>query len=393
MVRLEGSLFAAGVIDKVGRDDIIELARSIGEPAVSIYLPVGLHAEVAHDKTVLRDLMTQARIELGEDGYEPSRIKELLQLPERLLGDDTFFSQGMRGIAAFCGTGQDKVLKLPVAPEPAYSVAASPWVVPLLSVLEGAGDFGILWLDLNDVRFYRAGRFSMTRLPLAGVDISIEDVLPEEDRQAHLSARAEGSARTSRVAVFHAKGAGEERAKRHEQHFLELLAAELAPHLAQWSVPLVVAGVGELAASLAGRLSHAQVAVVRLDGSPSRADEREVHRRAWDAVEPLMTAGHRAAVERYAALAGTGFTTFELEEVSAAARDGRAESLLVASTRPAWGRRLSGTGQVELHEYAVIGDVDLVGSAVGDALASGAEAYLAAAGEVPFTPVGAILRY
>ncbi|MDA8102453.1 MAG: hypothetical protein M0Z34_05745, partial [Nitrospiraceae bacterium] len=114
---------------------------------------------------------------------------------------------------------------------------------------------------------------------------------------------------------------------------------------------------------------------------------------AWDAVEPLMTAGHRAAVERYAALAGTGFTTFELEEVSAAARDGRAESLLVASTRPAWGRRLSGTGQVELHEYAVIGDVDLVGSAVGDALASGAEAYLAAAGEVPFTPVGAILRY
>ncbi len=393
MARLESSLFAPGTIDEVGRDDIVELAKSGGEPAISIYLPVGLHGDVARDKIVLRDLIAQARLELAEDGYDASRIKELLQLPERLMTDDTYFAKGMRGMAIFCGIGEDRVLRLPVAPEPAYSVAASPWVVPLLSVLEGAGDFLILWLDLNDVRLYLAGRFSMTRLPLGDVDTSIDDVLPDEDRQAHISARAEGTARTSRVAVFHAKGVGEERTKRHEEHFLEMLAAELVPYLSEWSAPLVVVGVEDLAASLAARLAHDQVAVAQLEGSPSRADEREIHRRAWEAVEPIMTAGHRAAVERYAELAGTGYTTFELEEVSAAAREGRAASLLVASTRPAWGRRLSGSSQVELHEYAVIGDVDLVGSAVGDALASGAEAYLATAGEVPFSPVGAILRY
>ncbi|MDA8262366.1 MAG: hypothetical protein M0Z47_06000 [Actinomycetota bacterium] len=393
MARLESSLFAPGAIDEVGRDDIIALAKSPGDPAVSIYVPVGLHGDVARDKTVLRDLVAQAHVELAENGYPPAHIKEVLELPDRLLGDDTFFAGGMRGLAIFCGIEGERVLRLPLAPEPAYSVAASPWVVPLLSVLEGAGDFLILWLDLNDVRLYLASRFSMSRLFLGDVDTSIEDVLPDEDRQAHISARAEGTSRAGRVAVFHSKGVGEEMTKRHEGHFLEMLAAELAPQLAEWSTPLAVIGVGELATALAGRLSHTPVAAVRLEGSPSRADERFVHRRAWEAVEPMMTAGHRSAVERFAALAGTGYTTFELEEVAAAAHEGRAESLLVASTRPAWGRRLSGSNQVELHEYAAIGDVDLVGSAVGDALASGAEAYLAGAGEVPFTPVGAILRY
>ena len=393
MARLESSLFAPGTIDEIGRDDIVALAKSLGEPAVSIYLPVGLPGDVARDKTVLRDLVVQASGELAEDGYHPARVKEVLELPNRLLRDDTFFAEGMRGLAIFCGIEGERVLRLPLAPEPAYSVAASPWVVPLLPVMEGGGDFLILWLDLNDVRLYLASRFSMSRLSTEDLDTSIEDVLPGEDRQAHISARAEGTSRAGRVAVFHARGVGEEMAKRHEEHFLEMLAAELAPQLAEWSAPMVVVGTGELASSLAGRLSHIPVAAVRLEGSPSRADERVVHARAWEAVESMMTAGHRAAVERFAALAGTGYTTIELDEVAAAAHDGRAESLLVSSTRPAWGRRVSGSNQVELHEYAVIGDVDLVGSAVGDALASGAEAYLANTEEAAFTPVGAILRY
>jgi stalled ribosome rescue protein Dom34 len=65
-------------------------------------------------------------------------------------------------------------------------------------------------------------------------------------------------------------------------------------------------------------------------GNPDRLRDADLQVAAWEATASVRQRARRAALDRFAALAGTGRTVHEPEPVAAAAAQGRIETLLVA---------------------------------------------------------------
>jgi hypothetical protein len=128
-----------------------------------------------------------------------------------------------------------------------------------------------------------------------------------------------------------------------------------------------------------------------IEGNPDRLSNKELHDRAWPLVKPFFEEARQRAVAQYRQLAGTGHASCDLEAVVAAGHQGRVETLFVALGRQVWGVFDPSTGQLERHEQALFGDVDLLDLAAAHTLAHGRTVYAVEPEQVPSgTDVAAI---
>ncbi|HZP83493.1 MAG TPA: hypothetical protein VFB21_17750, partial [Chthonomonadaceae bacterium] len=95
-----------------------------------------------------------------------------------------------------------------------------------------------------------------------------------------------------------------------------------------------------------------------------------------------------------AELLGTGHASDHIEEIVPAARYGRIDALLVADSRPQWGRFEGDHHQVMLHASAEPGDEDLVNYAAIQTLLNGGTIYTVEPEVLPNSAaLAAIFRY
>ena len=119
------------------------------------------------------------------------------------------------------------------------------------------------------------------------------------------------------------------------QHFRRVDEA-LRELLAGDQAPVVLAGVRYLQAIYHEANTHPQLLPAGIDGRPRDTSSDQLHRRTWALVEPLLRGHDTAAATGYRALQGTGRTSNTSEEVFAAARQGRRETLFLCTDTPEW---------------------------------------------------------
>lgn len=383
---------------RVSRAELEALMQSRDGLCVSIYAPmIKAGAETQQNPIRFKNLLRRASEALEERGLAPRDAERFLAPAAELLDDSPFWQHQSSGLALFLAAGFFRHYRLPVEVRELAVVEDRFHLKPLLPMLSGDGRFYVLALSQNRVRLLEATRHSVRELDLGDLPTSLNEAVGYEVEETHLQFHTGTPRRTGEVvrsAVYHGHGGGEEDTKAEIQKFFNLLDRGIGSLIADREAPLVLAGVEFLFPLYSQVSGHPRLVEGGVPGNPDELSPEELHERAWRVVEPEFTRAQEAAEGRFRELLGTGQASGQLEEVLAAAHDGRVDTLFVALGTRRWGAFDPGRRTVELSDHNGPGTEDLVDLAAIRTLLTGGKVYAVPAGKVPESgEVAAVYRY
>lgn len=375
------------------RSDLEHLLAADVPPCVSIYLPMGGPATEAQQGPIrLKNLLRLAEEQLVANGLRAGDARKLLAPARRQVDDRPFWQHRDGGLALFLSPDRNRHFHLPLPFAELAVVSDRFHIKPLLPLLD-AGEFHILALSQNAVRFLRAMRYGVETVDVPDLPVSLAEALPYDDPekqlQFHTGTPTGGG---ERPAIFY--GHDSDEAKDRLRRYFRLIERALQAYLRGTQAPLVVAGVEYLLPLYREVNTYPHLLADGVTGNPEGLAAADLHRRAWDLVEPYLQRARDDAAARYAELAGTGRASADLRQIVAAASHGRVETLFVARERQQWGRFDPVTGAVQVNAAAQPGDEDLLDRSAAETFRHGGTVYLSPPDAIPGGNLAAALfRY
>ena len=375
-------------MDVLNAHDLTRLAGQRGGTRISVFLPTHRGGpQTERNRIRLKNHLQRAHHALRTEGMLAGQIDSMLEPGRRLLDLTGLWDQPSDGLALFLGPDGLQHLRVPLRLPDLVTVGDRFMVSPLLPLLNAGGHFYVLALSQDEIRLFHGTRSGLDQVELDGLPLAIWLTMPRRRPQVHAFLADRGG--TGGRAVFH--GGDDYDAKPLIlQHFRRVNQA-LRELLADDQTPVVLAGVRYLQAIYRQANTHPQLFPAGIDGSPRDTSPDQLHRRAWALVEPLLR-GHETAAAEYRALQGTGRTSNTPEEVFAAARQGRVETLFLCTDTPEWRTHADGEPLVLLTDTPTQSDrLDIAAVAT---LRHAGTVYAAPAARMPdANPVVATLRY
>jgi hypothetical protein len=238
-----------------------------------------------------------------------------------------------------------------------------------------AGDvaFYIVALSQNSVRLFEATAQTIDELPTEQLPASIDDALRFEDPERQLQSQPIGGGGVH----FHGHGAGEELDKQALARYFRAVDRGLVELLGATTRPVVMACVDYYLPIYRDITNLANVIDAAVSGNPEHRSISELHSAALPLVEPIVQQRATAVATRYAELVGTGRTVTDLTALTAAASEGRIDTLLVTA------------GDTVPPDPTTLTAIDHV---IADAMNTGATVSVTQPSVID-GPVAAILRY
>ncbi|MEJ2597999.1 MAG: hypothetical protein P8Z00_06665 [Anaerolineales bacterium] len=387
-------------MDLFRNDEFKDLASKTGEACISIYMPAHrLGYERQQDPLRLKNLLDQAEKRLTEGGRRSPEARLLLKNARQLLLDSNFWQHQSDGLAIFIDENETRTYRLPLNFDELLYIGGQFHIKPLLPMLSGDGQFFVLAISQKDVRLLQGTRYTVEAVDLGDVPTSMAEALwhesPERQLQWHTSTQASQGA-GERPAAYHGQGAPENDTKDAILRYFQRVDRELVDLLQESSRPLVLAGVDYLLPIYQEANTYPNLAEEGVLGNPDDLSDKQLHQRAWEAVEPIFSVAQQDAISRYEALAGmdSDEASNEIKEVVKAASYGRVETLFVALGVHRWGVYNPQKNSVSLHEDYYDGDEDLLDLAAAHTINNGGAVYACPPDMVPGGgDLAAIFRY
>lgn len=317
-----------------------ELNEVQDEASISIYMPTHkVGNEIRQDKIRYKNLLNEAVEKLKQRGLRDSEIQHLLKPLEQFRDEAPNWQNLSEGLVLFRSENHFEVNQFPVEFEEQAIVSHRYHLKPLIPLLNGNGLYYLLSLSQNKIELYEGSRYSMT-------DIE-DDFLPENlvkalqidefvaSQQFHTGGPV--TAGGGRAALFHGHG-GEEDQKGLIQQFFRQVNKELTDFLDDRRVPLVLAGVEYLHPIYAEVNTHEGLVEKGVRGNPDSFSLDELHERSWSAVKDVFEQEQHDAIRQYENLKGNGKALSGVDDVLAAAVQGRVDTLFVSLNEHVWGR-------------------------------------------------------
>ncbi len=384
----------ADVLDIISHGDIQELMAVESPSCVSFFLPT--HASgpaVAEGSLRLKNLTTEATLELERLGLRSSEAAELLGPVEALIDDTGFWAHAESGLAVFVDSDGLRRFRLPSPVEDAVWVSERFWIAPLLASVEPLAGFFVLALSENEVRLFRCGRFRVDELSLGEIPASSAEALRFDDRESQLQSHGGDRVGSGQVsATFHGQGVSSDFDNVDQTRFLQSVDRGLSQIVGDGSDPLVLAGVEEIVARFRSLSSHRNIADSSIRGNPDQLSPKNLHERALPLVTSHLTADQIRAHDSF----GSPSTTTDASVVGtlAAAMSGRVDRLFIVNGGRVWGLVDPDTSQIEEHADRRPGDVDLLDAAARATLVNGGAVFAVDAADMPTdSSLAAVLRY
>jgi hypothetical protein len=377
------------------KNELKALAAVTQGPCVSIYMPTHrIPMEIQQDRLRLKNLLREAEDNLKARGLRSPEAKGLLEPAEKLLMQTVFWKGQQDGLAVFLAPDFYRFYPMPADFPELLVIGERFHLKPLLTLL-GGGEFYILALSQNKVRFLQASPYSVSELEVEGLPPSLDEALkyddPEKQLQFHTKAQKTSG---DRAAVFHGHGVGTDDAKNNLLRFFQQVDRSLRPVLREEQAPLVVAGVDYLLPIFREASYYAHVLDQGVTGNPEGLSPQELHQRALQVVSPYFSQAREEAEAKYRQMVGTGKASRDLREIVPAAYHGRVETLFVAIGLQEWGVFDPEAASLRLVPEAEPGAEDLLDLAALHTLLQGGQVFSVKPEEVPDgPPIAAVFRY
>ena len=374
-------------------DQIKKLAQQTASPSISIFLPTHRTGrETQQDPIRFKNLLRDAEKQLLGGGMGPREVGALLRSAQALLDDSDFWNHQHDGLAVFISADDFHYYALPFRVEELLVVAHSYYVKPVLPLFTNNGHYYILAISLNEVRLFEGTRYGVGQLVLPdGIPANMEEALSLDGPQKSLQMHSGGGG-----GMFHGQGPGDEEQKVWIEQYLNLVDTSLKEIFREQNAPLVLAGV-EYLLPMYHKVSEYQNTMKEgITGSPDHFHPEELQEQAWRIVETYFQQETKKTVEQYQQFAGTDKATDNLEEIVAAAFNGRVDKLILSVGNQIWGAFNPKDGKVirSPNGQNKIYKLPLLDFAAMNTLKNGGTVCALSQDEMPTdSPIAAVFRY
>ena len=381
------------MIDIITSQDLQQLASTVAEHCVSIFLPTHRAGpDQAQDPIRLKNLLARATDELTSLGQRSPDVERLLAPAAGLLHDPSFWAHLDNALALYLSDGSMIAFRLPEPVDELVVTADRFHLKPLIPSLATGRMFYVLALSQHQVRLLRGDPLQITEIKLGDIPHSLAEELfdhRERQLQSHSASRV-GPGRIT--ATFHGRGSAKDSTKTDLARFFRAVDDGIVHLISDHSTPLVLAGVDYLLAAYRQASRYPRIVGTGIEGNPEHLSPAELHSRAWPLVGPLMDTDRTAATEAF--LAGAAPTSTRLPDVAAAAHEGRVDTLFVPMDTERWGAFDFAGRLVDRHDTRQAGDRDILDAATIDTLTHGGIVYAVPHNHIPGTGlVAATLRF
>lgn len=409
----------------ISRKEFEKLANFRGENCVSIYIPThraGKEVNNGKDAILFKNQLQKVKNTLIDRGMQEKKVREFLSPAYKLHEDTNFWHKQLEGLAVFIGEDHFSYYRVPLSFDEFCSVTTTFNLLPLVPLFSDDGLYYVLAVSQDKVRLFEATRFYINELDTGDtLQQGLIEVLKYYDfgKEIYNKSSSQGGGnmtpgKGSAVqggggpnpsgarggANFH--GQGDTKSDQDRPLIIEYfrnLNEGLKHYIHSDRVPVVLAAVDYLHQMYKEASNGFQYKIMDegLVGNYDTVNAKELHKQSWEIVEGYFKQERERSRKAYNDLAGTGRTSYNINEIVPAALNGRIDSLFVADGSHTWGRFHPENQDVEIHEDFQYGDDDLVGrSAVATILNSG-HTFVVDKNELPDktvdTEMVAVLRY
>lgn len=376
------------------REELQQLFAQKQVTAVSVYLPTHRTGDIQEDPIRLRNLLSRAEESLTESGVRSVKARDILEPARRLL-EDPFFWQKGDGLALFMAPGFFRHYFVPQSFPEILVIGERFHIKPLLALLSQDSLFYVLPISQNKVRLLQCRRDTCRELLTETMPQSLAESLKYDhmDRELQFHYHATTPNTGGEPMISHGEEVSEGRWEG-IRHFMREINRGMQEVLREERSPLLVAAVDYMHTMFREANSYKYLLDTGIIGNPDDISSAELHRQAWKIVEAHLDRARQEAEAQYSLARARGQGASDIREVAAAAYDGRVWVLFVALDEHVWGRFNPETRQVELHERAQPGDVDLLDFAAAHSIIKGGTVYVLKREIMPDRMlVAAVFRY
>lgn len=383
-------------MDVLTKQDLRSLIEKQRPGLVSIFLPTHRAGrEVQQDQIRLKNLLGEAKEKLVAQGRRAPEANRLLQPAQALLADDYFWRHQSDGLVLFVEPDEFRCFRVPLVFDELVIVANRFHIKPLLPLFSSEEAFFVLALSQNVVKLFHGGRDGLEEWAIKDAPAGLADTLRFDEilkqQQFHTKTAPTGGQRS---AVFHGQGAGKDREISRLMDYLRQVDRAVNQVLRDQNAPLVVACVEYLFPLYREVNSYAHLFDEEIKGNPEPLKPEELHRRAWEILEPHFRQTMQQTLSTYNQLAGTEQQSHDIRKILPAAYSGQVDTLFVSLEDYRWGWFDLQTDTLQLRSEPEPGVKDLLDAAAVQTLLHNGTVYAVSADRMPDgPPLAAIFRY
>ena len=316
-------------IDVVSEEGLLRLCEVKG-PCVSVYLHTPVFGpDTRQGPSWLRTLARDAAGRLRAAGVDDQTAADVLE-PFRTLEDDpAFWEHQGPGLALFTAPGFAARLRLPVAVEEQVVVGAVFRLAPLVPLLNPSSGFLVLALAQNAVRLLHGSREGIVELPLHEIPGSMKEAIPQEEMERHGQSHSTGRMNARSERQVHGQGNEADYDKAALERFFRAVDAPLVDRYGRRGEPLVLACVGYYLPIYRQVSHYPTLWPTAVEGNPEHRPAEDLRAAVWELLAAEAADREERQREHYRAVAGTGRTVSDPDELLGAAREGRVDTLFV----------------------------------------------------------------
>lgn len=378
--------------------DADAVLRSLGT-AVTIYAPLDPQQRDLRLITGrLDNLLVKAEDGLAARNMGPRQRGAILDPARQAVAEIDFRTHREPTLVLLAAPGFARVIFLPERIEETLVVGPRFYVKPLLSLFAHDTRFHLLAISARSVRVLECGRyFSKDRTP-PELRQSWEDLAKETEFQQGVQFNPPARPRGGTHAMVRSHGYESPNSvwKNLFVEYLRRVTAAVEADLADDPWPVILAADPETTGHFRKLTRLRTLADEGLVLNPHGLEDRELVERALALLNPPGLASASDTIERAKARLGSGdpSVAIRLDEIVAAARYGRVDSLVVAADEFVWGSFDETNGRLVARSRPEGEDEELLNYAAVETLAKGGTASALPRREIPHHALAvATLRY
>ena len=349
-------------------EEIEELAAVKSEFCVSIFIPTHRFGEEVNnglDRIRFKTEIENVQNQLLKKGYQERFIVTFLDPALKLYNDVLAWRHMQEGLALFIGENFYKQVSYPIRFKTESFIAKDFIITPLLPLLVQNGAFFILNLSQKLIKFYKATPLSIEQIDLENTEVPVrmEDYMQYFEFQKPTPGGTQNTGRNSSVQgnQFNGDRTGKDKEDLYVWEYFKRVNSGITAILKESDAPLVLVGVRSVVAIYQEANTYKHLSDETVSGNFEQAHQDEIHKRAWDIVKKEFEQPLKKRLDSYNAWAGTGKTSYAIEDIYVAAVAGRVDTLMLFTDKHIWAE-VDDKGIIEIHEEQQEKDTDLFNS-------------------------------
>lgn len=380
-------------------NDLNDLISKEEGTFISIYMPTFRSGvDIRQNPVRFKQLLREAEANLYNMEWRKEAIEVFLKPATELIPDIKFWQNQSDGLALFINDDGIRYFRLPFEFKESVTISNKIYIKPLLPLFSGNGQFNILAISKNAVRFFRCTRQKDVEIELEGAPSSMFDMQVDDDYE-DIDTRT--SLRTGSNELVYNKATqaqtNENEYEKNEltRYFRAIDEALLNFHEGE-NVPLVLAGVEYLIPIYREKSNYPNIVKDFIRGNPEMLSSEELHKLAWKIVEPIFLKDQEVAKNKYNQYFGqrNNLVLNSLDKIIPAAFNGQIESLFIDKDTNEWGNFDHDKNSLEMKEEGMTGAEDLIEYVSLLTLSRGGKVFALDSEDIPNEEtVAAVLRY